>query len=147
MDMKYRIDNIDYDVIITKKNNKNTYVRVKEDMKIYVTTNYFVTKNSIIKLLNNNQEFLKKALIKKCKNMEKSQEFYYLGIKYDIIIMPSIKNIDIDNNKIYVPSTTYLDRWLKKETKRLFQERLDYIYPQFEEKMPYPNLKIRDLII
>ena len=36
--MKYNIEGKDYEVIIEKKKNKNTYIRVKDDLKIYVTT-------------------------------------------------------------------------------------------------------------
>ena len=32
-----------YEIVIIKKNNKNTYIRVKEDLKIYVTTNRFTS--------------------------------------------------------------------------------------------------------
>ena len=42
--MKYEINDKEYEVIIIKKNNKNTYLRVKEDLKIYITTNYFTSK-------------------------------------------------------------------------------------------------------
>ena len=34
-----------------KKSNKNTYIRVKKDLKIHVTTNYFVTDRQIEKLI------------------------------------------------------------------------------------------------
>ena len=36
--MQIEIDGIIYDVIIEKKKIKNTYLRVKEDLNIYVTT-------------------------------------------------------------------------------------------------------------
>ena len=45
--MEYVIDNKVYEVVIIKKRNKNTYIRVKEDMKIYVTTNYLVSKRYV----------------------------------------------------------------------------------------------------
>ena len=45
--MKYEIDGIEFNVIIEKKNNKNTYLRVKENKEILITTNFFVTKNQI----------------------------------------------------------------------------------------------------
>ena len=35
--MKFLIDDKEYEVVIQKKNNKNTYIRVKEDLKIYWT--------------------------------------------------------------------------------------------------------------
>ena len=38
--MKLTLDGITYDVIVERKNNKNTYLRVKEDLNIYVTTSY-----------------------------------------------------------------------------------------------------------
>ena len=57
--MKYTIDNIEYNVIIEKKNNKNIYIRVKDDLSIYVTCNYFFTKNQVIKLLDKNIFFIK----------------------------------------------------------------------------------------
>ena len=41
----------DYDIVINKKNNKNLYIRVKEDRKIYVTCNYFTSDRMIKKVL------------------------------------------------------------------------------------------------
>ena len=40
--MKFLIDDKEYEVVIQKKNNKNTYIRVKEDLKIYVTTSIYL---------------------------------------------------------------------------------------------------------
>ena len=48
--MKYRIDDTDYEVLIIKKNNKNTYIRIREDLTIVVTTNILTTKRYIINL-------------------------------------------------------------------------------------------------
>ena len=44
------LDN-DYLVIIEKKNNKNLYIRVTDNLEIKVTCNYFFTKLSIKKVL------------------------------------------------------------------------------------------------
>jgi len=143
--MKYRIDNQDYEVIIIKKHNKNTYIRVKDDLKIYVTTNFLVTKKQIKKLLDKNYDALQKIVIKKWKNVEKSSKFYYLGNIYDIIVVPTFKKIEIENNRIYVKSEKDLNKWLKKETENIFTERLNYIYDLFEEKIPYPRLRIRKM--
>lgn len=143
--MNYEIDGKQYEIVIVKKNNKNTYVRVKEDLKIYVTTSYFVSKRQIITLLDNHITDLRKMISKQEKVKEKQEEFYYLGKKYDIIIVPTFKNIEIDNNRIYTPNERTLDNWLKKNTAILFQTRLDLIYPKFIENIPYPNLKIRKM--
>ena len=143
--MKYEIDNQLYEVIINKKNNKNTYIKVKDDMKIYVTTNYLATKKYIKKLLDDNHDSIKRMLTIQQKKIEKQEKFYYLGKEYDIIIMPTIEKLTIIDNKIMVKSNDQLNRWYKKQMKQLFKERLDYNYHLFEEEIPYPILKIRTM--
>ncbi len=142
--MKYEIDGIEYEVILVKKNNKNTYIRIKEDGKIYITTNYFVSKSYIKQLLDNNYLTIKKMLEKNKIKQEKNNSFYFLGKKYDIIIVPTF-DIDITEDKIFVKSKDYLNKWLKKQIEKIYQERLDYIYNLYREKIPYPKLKIRKM--
>ena len=142
--MKYKLNNIEYDVIITKKNNKNTYVRVKEDLKIYVTTSYFVTNKSIEKILNDNKEYLIKMLNKRQTKNENKQEFYFLGDVYDIIFMPT-KKVEIIDKRIYTNDSKMLDKYILSEALVIFKKELDIIYNNFEEKIPYPVLKIRKM--
>ena len=52
--MKVVIDGTDVEVKIIRKSNKNTYIRVKSDLCIYVTTNYFVSDKYVSNLINNN---------------------------------------------------------------------------------------------
>jgi predicted metal-dependent hydrolase len=140
--IEYRLDGKKYKVLIIKKNNKNTYLRVKDDLTITITTNYLTTKREIKRLLDENVTFLKKVLKKVKNKQEKESQFYYLGNKYDIIILPS-KNIEIDQNKIYAPNIESVDKWLKKQIKEVFKNRLEYNYNLFEENIPFPKLKIR----
>ena len=142
--MKYEIDGIEYEVILVKKNNKNTYIRIKEDGKIYITTNYLVSKSYIKQLLDNNYLTIKKMLEKNKIKQEKNNSFYFLGKKYDIIIVPTF-DIDITEDKIFVKSKDYLNKWLKKQIEKIYQERLNYIYNLYREKIPYPKLKIRKM--
>lgn len=142
--MTYQLDNECYNVEIIKKGNKNTYIRIKEDLTIQVTTNYFSTKNDIKILLDRNNDFLRKTIEKRKKEIEKNKSFNYLGKSYDIIIL-SGSDIDIVDNKIYVNDIKNLDKWLKKEMIRIFDERLKYNYSLFEENIPYPKLKIRNM--
>lgn len=143
--MNFKINDQNYEVIIEKKNNKNTYIRIKENMKIYVTTNYFTSKKDVEKLLNDNISYIEKMLIRKQKQLDNDLDFYYLGQKYDIILVSSLDRIDIIDNKIYVKDMKTLEKWLKKETLQLFLNRLDYNYQLFEESIPYPQLKIRNM--
>lgn len=142
--MVYEIDNQKLDVIIIKKNNKNTYIRIKEDMNIYVTTNYFVTKKQIKKMLDENYLSLQKMLNRVNSLKEKEESFYYLGVKYDIIIM-KVENVEMINHKMYVSDLLTLNKWYKQETKRIFEERLKNLYGIFKENIPYPKLKIRKM--
>lgn len=142
--MKFLIDDKEYEVVIQKKNNKNTYIRVKEDLKFYVTTSYFASKLYIYNLLEQNKEYLKKVLTKQeIKNENTS--FKYLGKKYDVIICNIVNKVELDENKIYTPSEKELDKYIKKNTLELFKERLDYNYNLFLENIPYPKLKIRTM--
>jgi len=143
--MIYRLDDEDYEVEILKKGNKNTYVRVKEDLTIQVTTNHFATKHDIKNLLDRNQDFLRKTLGKREIEKQKDDDFYFLGKKFDIVVVPILKNIELDGNKLYVPDKSLLDKWLKKQTLTIFEERLKYNYDLFEENIPYPHLRIRSM--
>lgn len=141
--MKYKIDNNIYEVEIIRKNNKNTYVRVK-DGKIVITTSFLTTKLTITKILGDNVLFLKKALYKDLKKQEKNDRFYYLGKCYGVVFKPSIC-VEISDYKIYANDSNSLDKWLKNQTLTIFKERLNYWYDNFLEDIPYPNLKIRKM--
>lgn len=142
--MKYKIDEKEYDVLIERKNNKNTYIRIKDDLTIHITTNYLMTNYSIKKILDDNKEYLLNNINKKLEKQKNIDLFYYLGKVYDIIIYDN-KDIEIFDNRIYVKSKDYLDKWLKKQIKKIFQEQLDIVYNEFEEDIPYPNLRIRKM--
>lgn len=142
--MKYTIDNKEYEVIIIKKNNKNTYLRIKEDLKIYITTNYFTPKTSIKKMLNDNQEHIKKMIESQNKKNKKNEYFNYLGNSYEVFI-DDVKEVKFLDDAIFVKNEDTLNKWLKKQTKIIFKKQLDYNYQIFQEKIPYPKLKIRNM--
>lgn len=145
--MNYQLDDQILNVEIIKKNNKNTYIRLKDDATIYVTTNYFTSKNYIRNLLDNNQEFLRKALKKVNKKIESDSNFYLLGIKYEIIFSLDFRKLEIDNSNriIYAKNNQMLDKWLINQMKEIFLKRLNYNYQLFNENIPYPKLKIRNM--
>ena len=140
----YKLDGEKYNVVMVQKNNKNTYIKVKDDGTIYVTTHYLTTKRDVKYLLDKEEDYLRKVLSKVKKKMEKEKEFYYLGCKYDIIIVP-FDDIEIEGSKIYTPSMDKLEKWVKKKTKEIFEERLKVCHALFEEDIPYPRLRIRSM--
>ena len=143
--MKYELDGTEYDVIIEKKNNKNLYIRVKEDGKIYVTCNFFTTKNMILKVLDENTKSLQKMVKRIEKQHEKNNKFFYLGNSYDIIINEDIKKILVIDDKIYTKDLNMLDKWYKEEIIRIFDERYVYVFNHFNENIKSPILKIRNM--
>lgn len=142
--MKYKVNGIECEVIITRKSNKNTYIRIKDDFNIYVTTNYLVTKNKIKDLLDKNYDFLVNNLKRQMELNEKKSNFYIWGNKYDIIFYNN-ETIEIIGNRIYTKDYKYLDKWLKKQINSVFLERLNYNYNLYEENIPYPSLRIRKM--
>ena len=142
--MLYALDGKEYEVEIVRKANKNTYVRFKNN-KIMVSTSFFVRDKQIIQLLDKNKEFLRKNIAKNCQKEEKNKNNMILGEKYDIIIMNNMEEIDYENKKVYIESLSKYDSLIKKETKRVFEERLKYNYDLFEENIKYPSLRIRKM--
>ena len=81
------------DVFIVKKNNKNMYLRVKED-GIHISCNYFVTKSMIMNFIMSNEEMIVEAYDRLQKKKEKKEEFYYLGNRYDVIVFNTVSKIE-----------------------------------------------------
>ncbi len=137
----YILDGKEYPIEIIRKNNKNTYLRVK-DGKIIVTTNYLTSLTTINKLIKNNTAFIDKALNKNNQKKE-DDSFKLFGNSYDIIY--GFNDTEIDNNKIYTKDNKSLNKYLSKYIYNIYEERINYYYSLFEENIPIPNLKIRKM--
>lgn len=145
INMYFEYNNNKYEIIIEKKKIKNMYLKVKEDLKIYISCNRFVSSKQIEKMINNNYDSICKMIDRQSKNQVKAREFYYLGRKYDVVFSDIFKSIDITDNKIYIKDKRELDRWLKKQTEIVFRAELEKCISNFEEKLPNVNLKIRNM--
>lgn len=139
--MVVELDGRQIDVFITKKNNKNMYLRVKED-GIHVSCNYFVTKSMILNFIMSNESMIIEAYDRLQKKKEKKEEFYYLGNKYDVIVLNTVSKIEFYGDKVFVKNKTYLNTFLKNECNRIFNERVRVCYNLFEENIPYPDVLI-----
>lgn len=143
--MILRLNDKDYEVIIERKaSNKNTYLRVKEDLKIYITTNIFTTQKEIEKIIKNNQSSIIRMINKMEIKSKNNEAFFYLGKKYDIIYTSS-EGLVLGSEKVFLNRNVDIDKWYKKEAQKLFKEHLDECYKAFTEKIPYPTLTIRKM--
>ena len=141
----FNYNNEDYEVIVEKKNNKNTYIRVKEDLKIYVTTSKLTPNLFIKELINKNRKSIEKMIEHQKEKNKELEDYYYLGNKIDIVILNIIKKPYFEENKLYVKSESDIQKWYKKQMEIIFKERLDYVYNNFTENVPYPKLVIRKM--
>ena len=139
--MQIELDGILLDVFITRKNNKNMYLRVKED-GIHISCNYFVTNGMIKSFIRSNEKSIIDGYKRLQKKKEKKEEFYYLGNKYNVILLNTISKIEIVDDNVFVKNKTYLNTFLKNEATRIFNERLKVCYNLFEENIIYPDLLI-----
>lgn len=139
--MIYTYNNINYPIVIIRKDNKNTYLRVK-DGKIIVTTNYLVGNSKVKKLIEDNASFINKNL-DKYNNRLSDTSFKLFGKNYDIVY--GLPNTEISDNKIYTTDDKTFSKYLFKYINSVYQDRLNYWYNLFEENIPIPNLKIRKM--
>ena len=143
--MKFVYDNNEYDIIINKKRStKNTYIRVNSDLEIVISCNSFTPNIFIKNLIKNNTNGIIK-MIEVQKNKKKNNDgFFYLGNRYEIIYK-DIKDIEFDDQYVYMSKDFDIDKWYKKQAKKIFLERLNYNYDKYTRKIPYPKLRIRKM--
>ncbi len=139
--MKILLDDILFEVVITRKKIKNIYFRIKEDLRIYVNCNYLCTNSYIEKLLENN----KKDIIKMYNSMKSKanikNDIYYLGEKLKFI---ESKRVKIDNNIAYGPSVDKVNEYLEKNSIKIFNERLNRLKILFDD-LPSFRLRTRSM--
>ena len=145
MNMIFSFNNEDYNIIVEKKiSTKNIYIRVKEDLNIYVTCNTFTSNKEIINLIKNNEKRLIKMIERRKKTKEKEESFYYLGKKYDLIYLND-SGIKFGEEKVFVNHNFDLNKWYLKMANIIFKEELDKMYKTFIYDIPYPSLTIRKM--
>jgi len=132
-----------YDVEIIRKNNKNIYIRVKNN-KVIITCNYLTSNKTIKKLINENYNSIIKMIDKMESKTERQTKFYLFGKYYNIIFKEDVK-IEIEEDTIYAKDEKTLNKWLSNYIKNTFSNHLKYWYDLYEEAIPAPNLKIRKM--
>lgn len=141
--MTFKYNDQEYEIVIIKKNNKNTYIRFI-DNKVYITTNYFTSSRYISKLISDNYNAIVKMIDKVNKKNKNKDLFMLFGKIYDVVYGYSDK-ITIENDKIYVKDEKVFNKWLNNYIIKTYSNHLKYWYDCFEENIPIPNLKIRKM--
>ena len=143
--MKIELNNEIYNCIVDRKlSTKNTYIRIHDNLDVYVTCNTLTTDRFIINLINSKGKQILKMIERVKKKQAKEESFYYLGRKYDLVYLNK-KGITFGEEKVFVDKSFNLDKWYKKEALKIFKIELDRIYSEFIYKIPYPSLTIRKM--
>jgi len=143
--MTFTYNDRNYPIIITKKNNKNTYIRVSRNLEINITTNYLVSDKKIKELILENKKAIINMIEKRLKEKEKDETFYLFGKKYDIIYGVDFDDVDIIDNKIFVKDNKTLNKYLTEKINEVFNEEVKKAKEIVEEDIPKFSLKIRKM--
>lgn len=143
--MNFELDGKDYPIVVDRKiGQRNTYIRVKRDLCIHVTTGKLTSNKYILNLIEENQKKIIKMIELQVRKKENNDGFYYLGKKYRIIYTNQ-NNLILDNDIAYIGKEFDIDKFYKKEASKLFRQRLEYNYNNFSRKIPHPTLRIRKM--
>ena len=143
--MEFEYKDKSYEIVVLKKRTtKNLYIKVKDDLKIYITCNTFTSDREIKRIVGNNRKSIERMLDRAIMLDEKKQDFYFLGKKYDIVYT-NVDEVSLGENKIFLSKNIDLDKWLKKQALKIFSEHLENCYENFTRSIPHPSLRIRKM--
>lgn len=143
--MNIKINNKIYNVEIIYKNNKNMYLRIKDDLKIVVTAPLKISEKKIQKFVESNIDYISKVIIKKEEVLAKKKDkFQYLGKLYDICYINERK-IFLGEEKALIGKNVNIDNWYKKNAIEVFENYYNSCFQNFKEAKYKPLLKIRKM--
>ena len=139
--MEIDIDGNIIKVIIVKKNIKNMYFRIDENLNLLVTVNRWVGTREIERVIKSKYEPIKKMYYSKLKEKDQDAYFYYLGNKYNVIYEDHIKEVYFDNENIYTKDDKMLDKFYLKKCREVFESRLE------QQRLLFPDINVTGLKI
>lgn len=139
--------------ILTRKKVKNINFRLKPDCILYISANPKVPEKYIQELISENsvnfldaiEKIKEKETLKNKAAKDEENNFYFLGKRYNIEIIPSNKNYCILKDKLYVyaeNSEGYvlaLQKFIQDETRRIYCDVVDKTYNMLKaDGTPFP---------
>lgn len=141
--MKYKTSSgLELEVVIVRKKNKHVYFRIKEDLKLYVTSPIYLSQDSILKMIEENEKNIMELYDKAYLKSKESELFLYLGNKYFIEIDEGCDEIKFIGNKVYTPSKKALDLFYQVNVEKIFKEEVEIAKKCFSN-LPEFTLKFR----
>lgn len=137
---KIILNNKEYIYVITQKNIKNIYFRVKDDLKIHVSVSFLVSQKKIENMLKENEKELEKMYLKIAN--KQTDEIRYLG--NSLTFISALTKPYIENNFIYAKSQADAKEYIYKRAYEVFLSRLTQIRHNFKS-LPEFTLKVRKM--
>lgn len=136
---------LELELVIIRKNNKNIYFRVKDDLKVYITCPIYLSKNSILNLVKENEDAILKMYDKAFLKSKEDELFYYLGNRYFIEIDENVEEVTFKDDYVYTKSLDELNKFYDREVRRIFKEEVDIAKKCFVN-LPEFTLKFRKMV-
>jgi len=112
-------------VIIIHKKIKNIYFRFDSEGNLCVSASRFTSDKEILKLIDKNKASLEKMMLKVEKKINKSNEFWYLGNKYELIYDSNIDEIEFQDGKILARDEKMIEKFLNFKIKEIFDDEVE----------------------
>lgn len=143
--MQIYLDDILFNVdIVRKRITKNTYLRIRDNNTIYITTNTRTKDKELLKIIDENKTSILKMYAKHEKKIQNDDFFWFLGKSYEIIYTND-NSIVLGDTKAFIGKNIDIDKWYKKQASSIFKEHFDICYNNFSRNIVYPSLVIRKM--
>lgn len=142
--MKTFINDIEIDVEIIRKSNKNIYLRVKDDLKLYITCPYLISKKEIENIIEKNTYQIYEMYERQIKMNQKDEFFNYLGNSYIVVIDLKRESVGFENDLVYTPSKEDLNKFYLDKCQEIFEEEITKCRQCFS-RLPEFSLKLRKM--
>lgn len=137
--MFVEIDNKKINVIVKRAlKTKNTYIKFDEDLNIIISTNKFTSDKKVMDIILKEEKSILKMYHHYLKKKEYDSKFFFLGKEYKVIYSDS-NGIVFRGDCVFFKSDLDIDKELMKCAKKIFSERLDYLYNSFLYSIPKPS--------
>lgn len=143
--MNFTYNDKNYPVIINYKNNKNLYIKVDDDFNIRINSPYLYPKLLIKKIVKENYKSITKMIDEKERKKSVNNNTNKLFGKKINVTYSNVKRPIYNCYDLIVKDDVMLNNWYKTMALKSFKEELYSIYEKFDEKIPYPKLKIRKM--
>lgn len=123
--MEILFDKKKVNVIITHKKIKNIYFRFDDNGNLCVNASKYTSDKEIIRLIEKNRSSLEKMMLKMQKKIDKSNEFWYLGNRYELLYDSNIREIEFIDGKLIAKNEDMVEKFLKLKVKEIFIDEVE----------------------